>query len=150
MCMFSRCALWIHAMGGKNKKCRNRIFFQAICSPCKTHRNDLLGKHIYLRHTIHMLYGCVIVERAPYTPVITDITFNPFCIVRSFPLFSRTISIIRSKWFVPHHRHCSMFTTFGAMQYGNITWTQCFHRAHQLILKTILLVFIARSFTFVN
>lgn len=120
--MFSRCA-WLMLWVEKNKKCRNRIFFQAICSPCKTHRNDLLGKHIHdTQYTCCTLCYCR--AYSPYTPVITDITFNPFCIVKNFPLFSRTISIIRSKWFVPHIDivQCSPRLVRSNT---DITWTQC-------------------------
>lgn len=76
-----------NATGGTNEKCRNRIFFQAICTPSETHWNDLLGKHTCgVRGATHSAC-CMIVERTSYTPVITDITFNPFCIVKNFPLF---------------------------------------------------------------
>lgn len=72
-------------------------------------------------YTTHTQYTrcicCVIVERTPYTPVITDITFNPFGIVKNFPLFS-ALSQSYAQNGSYTHLHCSMLTGFGAKQYG--------------------------------
>lgn len=111
----------------------------------------LRAKHIEMicLANIYTIYTCyTYIERIcrAYTPVITDITLNPFVLLREFPPFFHSISIIRSKCITHTHLHCSRLVWSNT----DITWTQFFLFVYSFSKQFSQFFFLCLHFTFVK